>query len=361
MGSSPSPPPVPNPAVLASAQQGINTGTAINQSLLNDVTQHTPYGDIVYSQNGFWPGSGSAPGSGGPGDIGGWGSAAIPMISATTSLSPGMQALFDQSLANSQQAADTQGALGKSVDQMLSQNVDLGPSATEGYLNSLNKYTLDPQWAQAQSELNQQLQNQGLTPGSEGWKYQQNQFGLNKSNAYNNMYLQGHNTAVQDILAQYNTPLNTLNALKTGAQVQQPSLGQLAPTAQSGIQPANYAGYALDAAGLANQQYQSQMQSQNATMGGLFGLGGQALGAIGSLLPVSDEREKTDIQPMGEQDGVPISAFRYKGDPKTYPKVVGPMAQDVEKDRPGSTITVGDRMVLRPSAAARFGMMRKAA
>jgi hypothetical protein len=357
MGSSPSPPAVPNPGILASEQGALNQQAAIAQQQLNDVNQITPYGTINYTQNGLVPNSGRAPGTNGMFD---YGVAGIPQMTATTTLSPGMQRLFNTSLRNSQTAANTQGALGKNVQQMLSKNVDLGPSATSGYLDSLNRYTMDPQWAQAQTQLNQQLANQGLTPGSEGWKYAQTQFGLNKSNAYNNMYLQGQNTAVQDILAQYNTPLNTLNALKTGSQVQQPSIGQLAPTAQAQIQPANYAGYALDAANLANQQYQAQLQSSNSMMGGLFGLGGQALGALPGLLS-SDERMKTDIQPIGKEDGVPVAAYRYKGDPKTYPKVVGPMAQDVEKDQPGSTVNVAGRMAIRPDASARFGMMRKAA
>ena len=44
----------------------------------------------------------------------------------------------------------------------------------------------------------------------------------------------------------------------------------------------------------------------------------------------SDRRLKThDITRVGSKMGVPIHAYRYKGDPKSYPKVVGPMAEDV--------------------------------
>ena len=47
----------------------------------------------------------------------------------------------------------------------------------------------------------------------------------------------------------------------------------------------------------------------------------------------SDRRAKTDIAKLGRDplSGLPMYAYRYKGDPKTYPKVVGPMAQDVER------------------------------
>ena len=61
-------------------------------------------------------------------------------------------------------------------------------------------------------------------------------------------------------------------------------------------------------------------------------LGGAKL--LGGFL--SDKRMKTDITKLGEDDehGFPLYAYRYKGDPKSYPKVVGPMAQDIEKKLP---------------------------
>jgi hypothetical protein len=34
-------------------------------------------------------------------------------------------------------------------------------------------------------------------------------------------------------------------------------------------------------------------------------------------------------------------SYRYKGDPKSYPKVVGPMAQDIEKKYPSAVKKVG--------------------
>jgi hypothetical protein len=59
------------------------------------------------------------------------------------------------------------------------------------------------------------------------------------------------------------------------------------------------------------------------------------LKAVSSLMPMfgmSDRRMKTDITKVGTHpSGIAIHAYRYKGDPKTYPKVVGPMAEDVAK------------------------------
>lgn len=339
-GSQPSAPPPPDPWATAAAQGQANVGSAIAESIMNNTNQITPYGDINYKETG-----------GNNVDILGhptW----IPQYTATTNLSPGMQTLFNQNLANSQTASNTAGALGQNVQSMLSNNVDLGPSATAAYLDKLNTQTLDPQFAQAQTALNQQLADQGLTPGSEGWKYAQTQFGLNKANTYNNMYLQGQNTATQDILAQYNEPLNALNALQSGGQVGQPGVGTLAPAAQESIQPPPLAQMVQSNYADQTQQYdaqvQAQAQQQSAMMGGLFGLGGSLIGGLGKL---SDRKDKKDIEKLGEKGGVPIYSYRYKKDKSGSVKTVGPMAQDVEKKYPGSTFGIGGHRVIKAEVA----------
>jgi hypothetical protein len=56
-----------------------------------------------------------------------------------------------------------------------------------------------------------------------------------------------------------------------------------------------------------------------------------------------------------------MKAFRYKGDPKSYPKVVGPMAQDVQKKYPGLVTKIGGKKAIRPLAPAMApGRMRGA-
>lgn len=345
MGSSPSPPPAPDPAQTAEAQGAANIDTAEAEQVINNTNQITPYGKITYDQTGgkFVP------------TLGG-GQQYIPQYTATTSLTPEMQALFNSNLSNSQQASNTAGALGKNVASTLSNNVDLGPSAKSAYLDRLNRQTLDPQYAQAQTALNQQLTDQGLTPGSEGWKYAQTQFGLNKANAYNNMYLQGQNTAVQDILAQYNEPINALGALQSQGQVGQPGIGNLAPTAQESIQPPPYASLVQSNAQNATNQYDAQLAAQSQEMGGLFGLGGSLLGGAGKLL--SDRKDKKDVEKLGKKDGVDIYAYRYKKDRPNVPKTVGPMAQDVERRYPGSTEKIGGHRVINQPI---FGLGRRRA
>ena len=66
------------------------------------------------------------------------------------------------------------------------------------------------------------------------------------------------------------------------------------------------------------------------------GLLGGAMQMAPALMAMSDRTMKTDITPLGKDEAtdLPMYAYRYKGDPKSYPKVVGPMAQDVEKKFP---------------------------
>lgn len=82
---------------------------------------------------------------------------------------------------------------------------------------------------------------------------------------------------------------------------------------------------------------------------GLAGLAsiGKSFGIIGC-----DRSLKTDIEELGvdEESGLKMYAFRYVGDPKTYPKVVGPMADEVEAAYPGSTMVIAGKRVIKVGA-----------
>ena len=74
-----------------------------------------------------------------------------------------------------------------------------------------------------------------------------------------------------------------------------------------------------------------------------LGLG--VLKTIPSLVAMSDRNAKTDITKLTDGD-IPMYAYRYKGDPKSYPKVVGPMAQDIEKKIPSAVKKLGKHKVI---------------
>ena len=53
---------------------------------------------------------------------------------------------------------------------------------------------------------------------------------------------------------------------------------------------------------------------------------------------MSDVRLKKDIEPVGEQDGHNLYAYRYKNEDSSAPKQIGVMAQEVERTRPDAVI-----------------------
>jgi hypothetical protein len=80
------------------------------------------------------------------------------------------------------------------------------------------------------------------------------------------------------------------------------------------------------------------------SLGGMFGAGGPFAsgGALAGLM-TSDKHLKTDISKIGVHPptGLPIYSYRYKGDPKSYPKVSGPMAEDAMQVAPHAVKTIG--------------------
>jgi hypothetical protein len=80
----------------------------------------------------------------------------------------------------------------------------------------------------------------------------------------------------------------------------------------------------------------------------------QLLPTLLPMLGLSDKTMKTDITKVGRDPttGLSMYSFRYKGDPKSYPKVVGPMAQDVQKKYPGHVAEIGGKLAISPAIMA---------
>jgi hypothetical protein len=92
-----------------------------------------------------------------------------------------------------------------------------------------------------------------------------------------------------------------------------------------------------------NQSTAVSTQTKPTDWGSIL-LGGLGLGSKF----LSDREDKTDIKKLGKDPdtGVPMYAYRYKDDPKSYPKVVGPMAGDLEKFLPGITKLIGGHQIV---------------
>lgn len=125
-------------------------------------------------------------------------------------------------------------------------------------------------------------------------------------------------------------PLNQLNAVRSGTQIQNPTFTQ-APQA-------NAAG--TDISGLINDNYKSRVANANNTNSGLFGLGGSFLSAGLPLLKGSDIRLKHDIVTVGEHPlGIPIYEYSYKGSTARH---IGVMAQDLLPIMPEAVHTMAN-------------------
>lgn len=72
------------------------------------------------------------------------------------------------------------------------------------------------------------------------------------------------------------------------------------------------------------------------------------LGALSLFAGLSEDTEKTDVKKLGKIGDSPLNlyAYRYKGDPKSYPKVVGAMASEVEEHYPDRVAKVGGKRVI---------------
>lgn len=306
----------PDPVATASAQSGANRDTAISQGILNMTNQVGPDGSLTYDKIGDETLTDSLTGQ----------SYTVPRYQATTTLSPAQQALqgvTDQTEMNLASIGRDQSA---KIGGILGTNVDLSNEAVEGRLMELGSKRLDPRFAREEEALRTRLVNQGLRPGTAAFDAEMSNFSQGRNDAYNQLALQGRGQAVQEILTERNQPLNEISALMSGSQVSAPNFIN---TPQSQVGGTDYQGAVYNSYQGQMDAYKQKVASNNAMMGGLFGLAG-TIGTAG--LKYSDRRLKTDVEKVGTLDnGLPVYSYRYKG--SDAPEI-GVMAQDVRKHNP---------------------------
>lgn len=285
-------PSAPDPGTTAKAQGAANVETAVAQAFLNTMGQKTPFGNVSYNQTGSQK----------VGDY------TIPQFEQTVTLNPQDQAQLDQQRALQGQAMGLgQTAIGNVASNIAKPFSMAGMPALPGVndfgaerqrvedaMLSRSMSRLQPMWDRQQAQTETQLVNQGLGRGSEAWGNAMQDFNFGKndamSNAVNDAILAGGNEqsrlfglgssarqqGIQEAAFQRSQPINELaTLLGLGGQVQAP---QFAAPPQTGIQGTDIAGpQSLAYQGQLNQYNQNRAAS-NATMGGLFGLGGAGLG-----------------------------------------------------------------------------------
>ena len=166
------------------------------------------------------------------------------------------------------------------------------------------------------------------------------EFSQGRNDAYQQANLAAINTAPQTFQmanALRSQPLNELNAIRTGSQVQNPTFNSVpmqATTAGADTLGATQAGYNANLAS-AN----AQNASSGGMMSGLFGLGAAGLGApVGSFKGMfSDIRLKTNIKPLGK-----FAGYNWYSYDKFGKHEIGVMAQEVMQVNP-------DAVAMHPS------------
>lgn len=298
MGSKSSPP-APDYVGAAQAQAAGSVDAVRAQAQANRVDQVTPYGNLTYTkapqqwdptgyQNAvaYWD---AHPELHGPGKNG-------PTVEqfgyqpdkwqATVSLSPEQQKLLDQQNKTSlglaglqnQGLSYVQSTLDKPFDQsaLPAQMVNAGQTGQDAIMARLQ-----PQIDRERAALEQQMANQGITRGSEAWNNAQIDQNTRQNDLLTSAAIRGidvgnqaRQQAIQEQSFFRNEPINTLNAVRTGSQVQMPNFINVAQ--QSLAQSPDFMG-------AVNGQYNSALEASNASNATKAGQTQAGIGAAAML------------------------------------------------------------------------------
>ena len=331
LGPAPSAPAAPDYTGAANATAAGNLAAAQTAAAANRVNQVTPYGNLNYSQNGT-----DAQGN--------------PTWTATTSLSDvGQQLLNNQNSTSLGLGSAINSQLGNvqnTMSQPFNPNLpQVGINAGQNYQDAAMS-RLAPQLSQQRELLNNQLANQGIPVGSKAWQTAQMNQGQKENDLLAANTTQGFNTglaanqqAYNQAMTNYNMPLNTLSALRTGAQVQNPTF----------VNSANQATTAgPDLLGAAGSQYNAAMGNFNSGVAQQANFNSGLMGLAGAGIAASDIRMKENIDPIGvANNGLTVYRFEYKPEFKDHELAghgfhYGYMAQEVEQVFPYAVKTLDD-------------------
>lgn len=305
----------PDPYATSAAQTQSNQQTANYNAALNRVDTYTPYGNSVYSTTGT-------------SDSG------APSYRQDITLSPLAQQQLDNQQQQDAEISKVGFALGDQIKAGLSAPIDgeagTRQAAQDAYYKRETAY-LDPQYKNAQGDLDAKLSNQGVMTGSAAYGRAQDQFNRDKTFAYGQAQDQAigqgataQQTALANALTLRNAPYNELASIRSATPIQNPTFQA---TAQSNAGSTDVAGNIYKSASL-------DAANSNNFMNGLFSLGSAAVMA-------SDRRLKRDIARVGETPRMklPLYTFRYLWSDILH---VGVMAQEVLAVRPDAVLTDRD-------------------
>ena len=400
LGPAPRAPDAPNYVGAAQETAAGNLKAAQTAAAANRVNQVTPYGSLNYNETGTdsqgnptWTASTNLSPTG------------QSLLNAQNDASLGLSNLFDTQLGNVNNAING-GFNPSSVPQGVTiptyQKVSAGPqlqtdvggTGMQGWdqASALIMSRLAPTIAHQNEQSDAQLANQGIQVGSDAYNnakrvlaqsqndllnqaqvagqgVQQNLFGQNLAagqfgnQAQNQMFgnqvtgtqvnnatgntlfgnqMSANQQAFNQDLIKYQLPLNMLNALRTGAQVTNPTFSNVPQQATTTGADIMGATNAASNYGLAN--FNAANASQAGLNSGLFSLGAAAM--------ISDIRTKENIVKLGVlPNGLNVYEYDYKPEFKNHPfarkgKQIGVMAQEVQAIQPEAIIHGSDSYLM---------------
>lgn len=269
---SPATPATPDYTGAAEATAKGNLDAARAATAANRVNQVNPYGSLSYAVTGTDP----------------YGN---PTWTATTSLNPDQQQLYNYDIATSKGLGELQnkglGYVGKMLDQPFSTSSlpQIGINAGEKYEDAIMR-RLAPTIEAERKSFDAQMINQGIPVGSEAYANAKRVFDARQNDKLTSAITGGMDVGMRarqqgfgELAYQRNEPINTLNAVRSGSQVTGPSGYFVNAPQQATTTGADY----LSAAGMTGNaaiaQANAENAQRNAMISGLFSLGSSAIGA----------------------------------------------------------------------------------
>lgn len=289
---------------------------------------------VAPDRNAFWRGSGDP-------DVG----------NVVQTLSPAEQNIYNKNVQQRTNIGDVGITGSEALKDIIGQKIDFSgaPAVGDGAATRSKVYDalmgrVNEDTANQRDQRNSELIAAGIRPGTKAYDDAQNlisrQFNdargnaeINAGNAANQQFgmdTQNRQQYISELLAQRQTPLNEINALMSGSQVNNPFAGNLGYQAGGAVQPAPVFNAAQQQGQADLNAWNAQQSGANSMMGGLF-----SLGAAG-VTKWSDRRLKRNIVKIGEYlNGLAKYSFTYIWGEKA----IGAMADEVEKLIPDAVMT----------------------
>jgi len=278
-------PKVPKPASpqsVAASQMGINQAALTGTQSAQQTGQATPYGGLQYIQTGV--------------DANG-----VPQFTAISQLSPEQQAILGNLQGTQQTLGDTGNALSTAASGMYQQPPDFSETAgTQTKINMDRQLAyLTPYFTQQGEQLDNQLRNQGLVPGSQAYDRAMRTMQDNQNQSIMKFLNDTQGQSFQQAVTQFEQPLKTLGGIF--GLTQPASLpSNLINTPKPALAGADFVGANTAYNQAQMQVYQAKLAQHNAMMQGIFGIASTAMGMPGMTMgSIGGMTGAPSMTPMG--------------------------------------------------------------